>query len=149
MRATSSIRVIRDNDDERYRVVSMEDEGDPSGAAERRAKERFRDNLRLNGAGVVPLEAIRVVHITPSEAQLADWSRDIGPLPPEAANAELKMSLPFAVHEGRFLVLLDAFASLEPPQIVAFFNDHLFTLFEAEGIEPSTVQPVFIHNRLP
>jgi len=151
MRTTSSIRVIRDNDDERYRVVSLGDESDPAAAALARAKERFAENVRIATRGTVLLasDEIRVAHIPASEQQAAAFLEDMGPLPAEAEGAELKMTLPYALVGSTCFIQMEAMGGLEPDQIRTFFDEDLFPWFAERKLDAGTVEPVFIPNRLP
>jgi len=113
-------------------VLSTEDEADPQAAADLRAKRRFRSNVQLESGRYIPLDSIRIAYIAMTPAQVAERVAD-SPEELRAAlaehpleEAELRMSLPYAVSGGHCYILLNTFANLDAEQIRAFFEDRLF-----------------------
>jgi hypothetical protein len=121
------------------------------GAADLRAKRRFRQDIQMETGRYLPLESIRAVWIPANAEQVAMIRAGMRALLDEhpCEDARLRLLLTYAVSGGRCYVSLNTFSGLDGEQIRAFFEEQLFPWFEELGLSPDEVKPVFVPSRLP
>jgi hypothetical protein len=128
----------------------MEGEADPQAAADERAKRRFRSNVQTESGRYIPLGSVRIAYIPMNAEQAAEAPEELRAMLAEhpLEEAELRLSLPYAVSGGRCYILLNTFANLDEAQIHSFFEEQLFPWFAELGVD-ADVEPVLVPNRLP